>query len=706
MCRRINLARSYLKNVLPLALRRVSPKMRTRLAQGEQALSILSKRAERAHLRRPQRVPLERRMSLGLRRMTYDVFEIVPNHLHSLIFSLFLSLILNLIFSSASAQTQNFRFAWLSDTHVGSATAEEDLRRSMHDINSMNEIAFTILSGDITELGWNEQFGRAKVILDSLKKPYFITPGNHDTKWSESGCTEFSKIWGSDKFVFEYGRRLDSLSGLRFIGLHEGPIMKMGDGHFPPEDLRWLDSVLTHLPDKNQPLVFVTHYPLDNGLDNWYELSGRAKRFNTQAVLVGHGHSNKAYTFEGIPGTMGRSNLRARQPVGGYTIVDVRNDTMFFSERTPGKETASPWRSIPLVKHEYSNDTAKYDRPDFSVNKKYPGVKIAWKYESGYTIASTPAVADGRIIVGNSSGAVDCLSLNDGKRLWSFATGATVYSTPEVAEGKVVFGSSDKNIYCLDVNSGHLAWKIATGAPVVAAPHIDKGIVYIGGSDGKFRAIDLSSGKVKWAFDSVRAFVETKPLLYQGKVIFGAWDTYLYALNTNDGSLAWKWSNGNKTLNLSPAACWPVASHGRIFIVAPDRFMTAIDAETGTTVWHSSRYQVREMIGVSEDGSRIYARCMTDTVVAISPTAASQEIIWATNCGYGYDINPSMPLEKDGVVFFGTKNGLVFALDGKSGAVRWEYKIGVTTVNTLVPLDARHAVATDLDGRVMLIEGK
>jgi outer membrane protein assembly factor BamB/predicted phosphodiesterase len=656
--------------------------------------------------------------------MTYDVFEIVPSHVHSLILSLFLSLILNLIFSSASAQTQNFRFAWLSDTHVGSATAEEDLRRSMHDINSMNEIAFTILSGDITELGWNEQFRLAKIILDSLKKPYFITPGNHDTKWSESGCTEFSKIWGSDKFAFEYGRRLptvddstrrglpthrvvdDSLSGLRFIGLHEGPIMKMGDGHFPPEDLRWLDSVLTHLPDKNQPLVFVTHYPLDNGIDNWYEFIGRVKHFNTQAVLVGHGHGNKAYTFEGIPGTMGRSNLRARQPVGGYTIVDIRNDTMLFSERIPGQETKSPWRLIPLLKHDYRLDSTAHDRPDFSINKRFPSVHLVWKYESGYTIASTPAVVGNRVIVGNSSGTVECLSLDMGTRLWSFSTGATVYSTPQIADGKVVFGSSDRNIYCLDVPSGKPLWKLTTGAPVVAAPSIENGVVYIGGSDGKFRAIDLSSGKLKWVFDGVGAFVETKPLLYKGKVIFGAWDTYLYALNTNDGSLAWKWSNGNKTLNLSPAACWPVASGGKIFIVAPDRAMTAIDAETGTTVWRSSRYQVREMIGVSEDGSRIYARCMTDTVVAFSPTAASQEIIWVTNCGYGYDIDPSMPREKDGTVFFGTKNGLVFALDGKSGALRWEYKIGVTIVNTLVPLDARHVVATDLDGRVMLIEGE
>jgi len=682
MYRRLNLAKSYLNSVLTPALRRVSSKKRTRLAQGERGTFILSKRAERAH-----------------RRMTYDDFEIVSSHVHGFILSLFLSLILNLIFSCASAQAQNFRFAWLSDTHVGSATAEEDLRRSMHDINSMNEIAFTILSGDITELGWNEQFRRAKVILDSLKKPYFITPGNHDTKWSESGCTEFSKIWGNDKFVFEY-------SGLRFIGLHEGPIMKMGDGHFSPEDLRWLDSVLTHLPDKNHPLVFVTHYPLDNGLDNWYELSGRAKRFNTQAVLVGHGHGNRAYTFEGIPGTMGRSNLRARQPVGGYTIVDVRNDTMFFSERTPGKETKAPWSFIRLLKHDYRLDSAVYDRPDFSINKKFPAAQLLWKYESGYTIASTPAVVGNQVIVGNSSGTVECLSLDMGTRLWSFSTGATVYSTPQIADGKVVFGSSDRNIYCLDISSGKPLWNFTTGAPVVAAPAIENGVVYIGSSDGKFRAIDLSSGKVKWSFDGVGAFVETRPLLYQGKVIFGAWDTFLYALNMNDGSLAWKWSNGNKTLNLSPAACWPVASHGRIFIVAPDRVMTSIDAETGATVWRSSRYSVRESIGISEDGSRIYARCMTDTVVAFSPTAPSQELMWLTNCGYGYDIDPSMPVEKDGAVFFGTKNGLVFALDGKSGAVRWEYKIGVTIVNTLVPLDARHVVATDLDGRVMLIEGK
>lgn len=601
--------------------------------------------------------------------------------------------------SIALSQHQQFRFAWLSDTHIGSATAAEDLRRSVRDINSMNGVAFTIISGDITELGWNDQFALAKTILDSLRTPYHIIPGNHDTKWSESGCTEFARLWGADKFSFEF-------AGFRFIGLHEGPIMKMGDGHLPPEDLRWLDSVLAHLQNKTQPLIFVTHYPLDSGLDNWYELTDRARQFNTQAVLVGHGHTNREYTFEGIPGTMGRSNLRARMSVGGYNIVDVRNDTMFFSERIPETETRPAWRLIPLTNHDYRQDHTAYDRPDFSVNKKFPAVHVLWKYESGYTIASTPAVAGNYVVVGNGSGIVECLSLDLGKPLWRFTTGSTVYSTPAIAEGKAVFGSSDRNIYCLSVSTGKLLWKCATGAPVVAAPVIENGMIYVGGSDGKFRAIELKTGILRWEFGEVGAFVETRPLVYDRKVIFGAWDTFFYALDLADGRLLWKWSNGNATRNLSPAACWPVASHGKIFIVAPDRVMTAIDAETGRTIWRSNRFQVREMIGISEDRNRVYVRCMNDTVAAISPASPTQDPEWITNCGYGYDIDPSMPVEKDGTLFFSTKNGLVYALDARTGAVRWTFKVGVTVVNTLVPLNDRLVVATDFDGRVMLIEGK
>jgi outer membrane protein assembly factor BamB/predicted phosphodiesterase len=606
----------------------------------------------------------------------------------------FLAVVIALLVSHSYGQ--RFRFAWLSDTHVGSLTGEADLRASVHDINSLTGIAFVIVSGDVTEMGSDQQLVLAKAILDSLQRPYHIIPGNHDTKWSESGCTEFGRLWGSDKFTFQFG-------GYDFIGMHQGPIMKMGDGHFPPEDIRWLDSVLTHLPRKDQPLFFITHYPLDSSIDNWYQVTDRLKQYNTQVALVGHGHRNRVLNFEGIPGVMGRSNLRGRDARGGYTLVDVGTDTISFAERTPQGGTAAPWDKIPLERRDYRADTTTYARPDFSINQQYPNVKLAWRVNTDYTIASTPAVWKDLAIVGNASGTVAAFSLKDGSRRWSFTTHATVYSTPDATDGKVVFGSSDRFIYCLDAESGKLVWKLETQAPVVAAPTIVQGTVYVGGSGGSFRAIDLASGNLKWEFNGVGGFVETKPLVYRDRVIFGAWDTFLYALHTRDGSLAWKWSNGNPGLLFSPAACWPVASDGKIFIAAPDRYLTAINAEDGKTVWRTNRFQVRETVGVSADGMRVYARCMVDTVIAFSPSASSFSPFWAQSCSYGYDIDPSMPIEKDGVLFFGTKNGLIIALDAESGKVLWKHRVGETVVNTLVPLDAHHIIASDLDGRVMLV---
>lgn len=604
-----------------------------------------------------------------------------------------------LVSSLAVAQTTPFRFAWLSDTHVGGTTGAEDLSLTMHDINTMKDIAFVVLSGDITEKGFDWELQLAKAILDSLNKPYYIVPGNHDTKWSESGCSTFPRLFGNDRFVFDH-------KGFRFIGLHQGPIMKMGDGHFAPEDLRWLDSVLTAMPDREQPVFLVTHYPLDSGIDNWYTVLDKIKQRNTQAVLVGHGHSNRKMNFEGVPGVMGRSNLRARQPRGGYTIATVASDSISFAERTPHVQTKAEWHALPLGRKNYANDTTMHPRPDLSINKEYPEVRVLWERNTEHTIASTPAVWDGHIVIGNSSGFISCLSAEDGKEHWRYRTGSAVYSTPDISDGKVVIGSTDKNIYCLDVRTGKLEWKITTGAPVVAAAKIEEGVVYIGGSDGAFRALDLLTGEKKWEYRTVSGFVETKALIDNDNVIFGAWDTYLYCLDKHNGSLRWKWSNGNAGTLLSPAAVWPVAADGKIFIAAPDRYMTAVDGTTGKTVWRTNRYQVRETVGISGDGKRIFARCMTDTVVAFSASASTPEMAWVTDCKYGYDIDPSMPMEKEGVLFFGTKNGLVYALDGASGNILWRHRVGVTIVHTPVPLGRNRVLVTDQDGRIIVIEKK
>ena len=100
-------------------------------------------------------------------------------------------------------------------------------------------------------------------------------------------------------------------------------------------------------------------------------------------------------------------------------------------------------------------------------------------------------------------------------------------------------------------------------------PRISDGVVYIGSSEGKFRALDVATGNPLWTYDRLTDFVETKPLIYDGKVIFGAWDQYLYALEAKTGKLVWRWKGDKSGVMLSPAACWPMAASGKVFVVAP-----------------------------------------------------------------------------------------------------------------------------------------
>jgi outer membrane protein assembly factor BamB len=266
-----------------------------------------------------------------------------------------------------------------------------------------------------------------------------------------------------------------------------------------------------------------------------------------------------------------------------------------------------------------------------------------------------------------------------------------------------VFGSTDGAVYALDAATGKPIWKAATQRPVVACPRIADGVVFIGSSDSVFRALDLATGQAVWSHEGIEGFVETRLLVADGKVVFGAWDGRLYALDEKTGQLAWKWQGDRPSPLYSPAACWPVAANGRVFIVAPDKRMTAVDLATGHEVWRTDRWAVRESIGLSEDRKRVYVRTTQDIVAAISTAADTPEPVWETNAGFGYDINSAMLVEKDGVVFYGTKNGLLIALDAVTGAVEWKYRVGVALLNTVTPLSGREVVVTDFDGRVSLV---
>lgn len=606
----------------------------------------------------------------------------------------FIQIFLLVMLTSFGLKAQNFKYAFVTDTHVGSSTGEEDLRRTIADINELTDIDFILLTGDITEMGTNNELKLAKEIISQLKKPYYIIPGNHDTGWSESGGVNFIKEFGGDKFTFDH-------NGYRFIACASGPYVRMSDGHIPRDATVWLDSVLKATP-KNMPIVFANHYPLDNSLDNWYEATDRLRKYNIQYAICGHGHNNHPYNFEGIEATMGRSNLRAKDSIGGYNIVSMTKDTVFFQTKKPMQQILPAWRKIVLKT--YQDGQKHYDRPDFSINNKYSGVKEIWSYHSNANVVNTPAYSKKQVIFGNSLGLVEALDRKTGKVAWTFKTGGAIYSSPAVVKNLVIFGSGDGNIYALNYKTGEQVWKKATQNSVLGSPVVNGNRVFIGGSDNTFRALDIKTGNEIWTFKEVEGTIVGKPLIYDNKIIFGSWGRHLYALDINMGNLIWKWNNGQANRMYSPAMVTPVANKGIVYIAAPDRYLTAIDAKNGTTLWRNKEATVRESIGLSTDGSTVYGKTMQDEIVAYKTQAQDPGVLWRYNVGFGYEHIPSMLIEKNGKVFFGTKNSVVYAIDPKEKSTIWAHKIDNSMINTVNVVDGKNILVSTMDGKVIWLK--
>lgn len=594
-----------------------------------------------------------------------------------------------------SAQT--FRFSHVTDTHVGGSTGAEDLMRTVDDINLQPDIDFVILSGDVTEFGSEEELLEAKSIISKLNKSIYLTPGNHDSKWSESGNNDFVRIFGAEGFSFEK-------NGFLFIGTASGPNMRMAPGLVPREQMVFLDSTLVAMKNPAQPIIFVNHYPLNESLSNWYEVIDLLKTRNVQVSLLGHGHSNKLFNFEGIPGVMGRSNLRAKNEIGGYNLVTVTKDTIFYAERIPGIETKPVWCKIPVGLKNFSQDTTKWSRPDFSVNAKYPQIREKWQFQDKSDIGTGITISGKMAVYANAGGDIVAVNKNSGNTIWRYQTSGKIYATPAIGEKLVVCASTDQNIYCLNLTTGQLKWKFTTQRPIVASPVIVQKTVFIGSSEGIFRAIDLKSGQLKWQFNEVKNFVESKPLVYEGAVYFISWGNAFYALDQHSGKLLWKREKYANRM-LSPAAVWPVAANGKVFIVAPDQRMTALDAKTGTEIWDSGKYTCRESIGISTDGKLVYIKNMKEgNFLAFSTSEQQQSLVWECEAELDYEIAPSPITENEQLIFVPTTYGTVVAIDKTSHLIAWKYKLSNALINAIQPVGAHQVLVTVLDGRVASLE--
>ncbi len=597
-------------------------------------------------------------------------------------------LIVSLLLTCSLSFAQHIRFAWITDTHIGSPNADKDLLNVVQNINQ-NKFDFVIATGDITEKGLNDELIAAKKIFAAFNFPLYIIPGNHDTKWSESGCTKFSELFGNNKFYFEY-------KDFIFIGLNTGIPLRGGGGHFEPQDLIWLDDKLTTLPDTAK-IIFACHHQPDGEVDNWYEAANRLARFNFAFIIVGHGHSNRKYSFAGIPGAMGRSTL-SKNKIWGYNAFEIFDENISITEINA--DTSFLWHEYPIMKPENASITPI---PNFETSKK---IEINQIFNTNSTMTQSVVYSNGTIYFSDLTGNLYSLK-QSGEINWSKKLNTSFYAKPLVLNESVIFSGTDGNLYFVTKTSGKLIMQVKLGSTIISSPVLtdkEKAIIVFS-NDGLINKISTKDYSVTRTKISSANF-ESAPLLLNDDLFIGSWDNYVYKISTNfsdENPFKWKWTE-NKNFYYSPAVAQPVSDGRVIYVTTPDKYVSAIDINSGKTLWRTNAYNSWESIGISNDKTKIFIKSVSDFVQCISVSDTSHNLVWKADLDLGTDTNPTTILERDNRVYVASKKGFVFALNSNNGEIIWKAFLGTARVNNLEFTDNNALIATNMDGKVFLIK--
>jgi outer membrane protein assembly factor BamB len=326
----------------------------------------------------------------------------------------------------------------------------------------------------------------------------------------------------------------------------------------------------------------------------------------------------------------------------------------------------------------------------FTAPDKWPSTLTQkWKATVGSGDA-TPALVGDKLYVFARQGAEEvvlCLNAADGKELWQHkyeaqaVTGAAARhpgprSSPAVAEGKVVVLGVGGVLSCLDAATGKLAWRKDEFPKVVprfftaTSPIITEGIViaHLGGQgNGAIMAFDLASGELKWKWaEEGPAYSSPVLMTVAGtKQIVTLTEKSVVGVAVADGKLLWQlpfavqgmvynaatpivdgqtviytgagrgtkavkiekdgdgfaakelWSNPQ----LAPQFNSPVLKDGLLFGLSNRGNLFCINAQTGQTAWTDSTQRDRSgFAAILDAGSVLLALPSSSELIVFKPS--------------------------------------------------------------------------------------
>lgn len=201
--------------------------------------------------------------------------------------------------------------AQISDTHLTVPVADDArsgersdyFRRCVADINSLHPRPDAVIhTGDMTQNAYHDEYVLAREILSELEMPFFITPGNRDSRAEIRAVFSTDDYSPPDKNFIHYAVNIGSLRLVSVDTVNEGT----REGDLCDKRIADVDATLSEAPDI-PTVLFMHHPPFDvltakypfqflnrEAVEKFVTVLGR----HTQIEHVFCGHSHRCYTTE------------------------------------------------------------------------------------------------------------------------------------------------------------------------------------------------------------------------------------------------------------------------------------------------------------------------------------------------------------------------------------------------------------------------
>jgi outer membrane protein assembly factor BamB len=185
--------------------------------------------------------------------------------------------------------------------------------------------------------------------------------------------------------------------------------------------------------------------------------------------------------------------------------------------------------------------------------------------------------------------------------------------------------------------------------------------------------LNESNGDLLWSYPT-DSQTNCSPLVSDGRVYISSDDGKLYCLNSVDGSLMWRYSLSNASINGFSS---PAFLNGTIYVGSTPNYDTpnvfAIDAPTGASKWNYT-VDAGTTSSPAVSDNRVFIGSGSGKVYCLD--ALNGSLVWGAAIGAGNSafggIYMSSPAVADGMLFVGSSDGNCYCLNASNGSQIWK----------------------------------